>query len=124
MSGAPGRRTVRSPPSSPISPRIFSAIDRNEADAYVEHGTSCVWREGLDPGADRTHAALEARMGWKPGDLAAFARLPATIQRFEAETDAASARGAFGVPTFFIGDEMWWGNDRLDFVERYLNQRR
>ena len=31
--------------------------------------------------------------------------------------DEAVNRGAFGAPTFFVGDEMFWGNDRLDFVE-------
>jgi 2-hydroxychromene-2-carboxylate isomerase len=35
----------------------------------------------------------------------------------------AVARGAFGAPTFFVGDEMFFGNDRLDFVERTLVER-
>jgi 2-hydroxychromene-2-carboxylate isomerase len=30
------------------------------------------------------------------------------------QTEAAQARGVFGAPTFFVGDEMFWGNDRLD----------
>ena len=33
---------------------------------------------------------------------------------------AAHQRGVFGVPTMMIGDEMWWGNDRLDFLEEFL----
>lgn len=36
-------------------------------------------------------------------------------------TDEAIARGAFGAPTFFVGDEMFFGNDRLIFVERLLS---
>ena len=36
------------------------------------------------------------------------------------ETDEAVRRGAFGAPTFFIGERMFWGNDRLIFVEEYL----
>ena len=35
-------------------------------------------------------------------------------------SDEAVERGAFGAPTFFVGDEMFWGNDRLDFVEEAL----
>ena len=35
-------------------------------------------------------------------------------------TEGAVARGVFGAPTFFVGDEMFWGKDRLDFVERLL----
>jgi 2-hydroxychromene-2-carboxylate isomerase len=34
--------------------------------------------------------------------------------------DDAVSRGAFGAPTFFVGDEMFWGNDRLDFLEEAL----
>ena len=35
-------------------------------------------------------------------------------------SEEAVERGAFGAPTFFVGDEMFWGNDRLDFVEEAL----
>ncbi|HSR56796.1 MAG TPA: DsbA family protein, partial [Candidatus Binataceae bacterium] len=37
-------------------------------------------------------------------------------------TERAAARGVFGAPTFFVGDEMFWGKDRLDFVERWLSR--
>jgi 2-hydroxychromene-2-carboxylate isomerase len=39
-----------------------------------------------------------------------------------ANTDEAVARGAFGAPTFFIDGAMFWGNDRLDWVEQALNE--
>ena len=41
----------------------------------------------------------------------------ATLQ---ANTESAIARGAFGAPTFFVGDEMYIGHDRLDYVEQAL----
>ena len=37
-----------------------------------------------------------------------------------ANTDEAVEKGAFGAPTFFVGDKMWWGQDRLDWVEEEL----
>jgi 2-hydroxychromene-2-carboxylate isomerase len=37
-----------------------------------------------------------------------------------AETDAALARGVFGAPTFVVGDEIFWGKDRMDFIEEEL----
>lgn len=37
-------------------------------------------------------------------------------------TDRAIARGVFGLPTFFVDREMFWGKDRLDFVERWLRR--
>ena len=38
-------------------------------------------------------------------------------------TDEALARGAFGTPSFFIGDDMYFGNDRLPFVEAALGEK-
>ena len=35
-------------------------------------------------------------------------------------TESAAERGAFGAPTFFVGGEMFFGQDRLDFVEEFL----
>jgi 2-hydroxychromene-2-carboxylate isomerase len=102
---------------------VYLAAERGQADAYVEAAWNCVWRDGLDPAAASTEAGLEQAMGWAVGELAAFANRPDVVDRFNAETEAASARGVFGVPTFFIGDEMWWGNDRLDFLEAYLAAR-
>jgi 2-hydroxychromene-2-carboxylate isomerase len=37
-------------------------------------------------------------------------------------TDEAVSRGVFGAPTFFVGGEMFWGNDRLEFVEEALRK--
>jgi 2-hydroxychromene-2-carboxylate isomerase len=99
---------------------VYLAIERGQADAYVEAAWDCVWRDGLDPAAAATEAGLERSMGWAAGELAAYAGRPDVVDRFNAGTEAANARGVFGVPTFFVGDEMWWGNDRLDFLERHL----
>ena len=102
---------------------VYRAIERGQADAYVEAAWNCVWRDGLDPAAAATEAGLEQVLGWPAGELAAFANRTDIVDRFNAETEAANARGVFGVPTFFVDDEMWWGNDRLDFLERHLATR-
>ena len=49
-------------------------------------------------------------------------RSPELEQRLETETRAAIARGVFGVPTIFVGDEMFWGNDRFELVRFYLQK--
>ena len=41
-------------------------------------------------------------------------------ERLEAATAEAIERGVFGVPTIFVGDEMFWGNDRFELVRHYL----
>ncbi len=64
--------------------------------------------------------ALPARLGL---DAAAFRRdldSPETRARHEALLDEAERRGAFGVPTFFLADRMFWGNDRLPLLEAVL----
>jgi 2-hydroxychromene-2-carboxylate isomerase len=42
--------------------------------------------------------------------------------RLRQNTDRAVERGVFGAPTFFVGYEMFWGNDRFDFVEEALRK--
>jgi 2-hydroxychromene-2-carboxylate isomerase len=44
--------------------------------------------------------------------------------RLRAQTEAARARGIFGAPTFFVGAEMFWGNDRLDDALLLASERK
>ena len=54
--------------------------------------------------------------------LAALAAIasPPIKDRLRTNTDEAIARGAFGAPAMFVGDQLFWGNDRLPFVEAAL----
>jgi 2-hydroxychromene-2-carboxylate isomerase len=45
---------------------------------------------------------------------------PRWTTRRTADTQAALDRGVFGAPSYVIGDEIFWGQDRLDFVDRKL----
>ena len=54
--------------------------------------------------------------------LVARADEPAVKDALRANTEAALARGVFGVPTFFVGDELFFGNDRIDFVEAAIKR--
>ncbi len=47
---------------------------------------------------------------------------PATEDELRNTAAEAHRRGAFGVPTFFVGDRMFWGNDRLVLVRHYLRR--
>ncbi len=47
---------------------------------------------------------------------------PATTARYQAELRRARERGAFGVPTFFLGERMFWGNDRLVLLEHFIHK--
>src|SRR5579859_8105523 len=54
------------------------------------------------------------RMGLSADDLLRRAQSEPIKGRLRDQTDEARARGIFGAPTFFVGSEMYWGNDRLD----------
>jgi 2-hydroxychromene-2-carboxylate isomerase len=60
------------------------------------------------------------RVGADPGEVLAGASDPEAKEALKAATDEAVGRGVFGAPAFFVGDEMFWGNDRMHFVERAL----
>jgi len=58
--------------------------------------------------------------GFDPAEIIALTKDPEVKARLRATTDEAVARGAFGAPTMFVGDEMFFGQDRLDFVREAL----
>ncbi len=111
-------------PASLASERLnvatFLAVDRGIARRYVNEAWRLGWGLGGDLGSDALLTQVEQALGWVPGELAAAAADPRLRERYEAANGEAQARGVFGVPTMMIGDEMWWGNDRLEFLEEHL----
>jgi carboxymethylenebutenolidase len=67
-----------------------------------------------------TLAELIADIGQDADDVIKLASDPRWAERREADTRAALERGVFGAPSYVIGDEIFWGQDRLSFVERRL----
>lgn len=59
--------------------------------------------------------------GFDPMQVLAMINDQAVKDKLKENTAAAVARGVFGAPTFFVGDEMFWGQDRLHFVEQALS---
>ena len=81
---------------------------------------SAAWGNPSDLGNEEVFRSLLERAGI---DVGAFLRAideQSTKDELRRATELAVERGVFGAPTFFVGDEMFWGNDRLDFVERAL----
>lgn len=67
-----------------------------------------------------TIAALPARLGLEEGAFRRDLEASQIRDRHMALIDEAEQRGAFGVPTFFVGQQMFWGNDRLPLLEAVL----
>lgn len=66
--------------------------------------------------------AVLADVGFDPGDFTALISDQSVKDRLKENTAGAVARGVFGAPTFFVGDDMFWGQDRLDFVEEAISK--
>ena len=71
--------------------------------------------------ADETEVAAVIRgAGLDSGSVLEQARAPDTASRYEAFTDEAIARQVFGAPTYVYKEELFWGQDRLEFLDRAL----
>ena len=77
-----------------------------------------VWVDGDLPDNDEGWAGIQASAGVIDGD--ALVNDPEIKARLKANGDKAIAAGAFGVPTFVIGGEVFWGDDAFDMVLDYL----
>jgi 2-hydroxychromene-2-carboxylate isomerase len=87
---------------------------------YVDAVYRAIWVEGRNMNDAATVASVLAQAGFDPEKLLALASDPAVKDQLKAETQEAVARGVFGAPTFFVGTDMFWGQDRLDFVKEAL----
>ena len=79
-----------------------------------------MWESATNLGDPAVLAATLAAAGFDAEAFMALVADPEVKARLVATTEEAVARGAFGAPTFFVGDEMFFGQDRLDFVREAL----
>ena len=89
-------------------------------DAYRAAVFPAIWSAQKNMGDPATVAAVLAPAGFTADELASMAADPQVKETLKTWTQDAVDRGAFGAPTFFVGDEMFWGQDRLDFVRSAL----
>jgi len=88
------------------------------AENYIEAMMAGMWERGLALADPEVWAGLLGEAGLPVEALVAGAADPANKARLVANTEAAVARGVFGIPSFFIGYELWFGKDRLrDVIE-------
>ena len=86
--------------------------------AYREAMYTALWQDGQKLDEQDVWARVLDQAGLDGTALGALVADEAVKAELVASTENAVARGAFGVPTFFLGDEMWFGKDRLrDVVE-------
>jgi 2-hydroxychromene-2-carboxylate isomerase len=83
---------------------------------FVESVFHAMWVEAKDIADPEVFADVMFSVGLDPAEVNAWVSDPAIEEALDIETEGAVARGVFGAPTFFVGDEMFFGQDRLDFV--------
>ncbi|MEI6160838.1 MAG: DsbA family protein, partial [Roseococcus sp.] len=76
------------------------------------------------PGTGENTAGVITRLGRDAAAVLARAAAPENLARIEAETDAARAVGIFGSPSFVVGEELFWGDDRLEAALDWANRPR
>jgi 2-hydroxychromene-2-carboxylate isomerase len=80
------------------------------------------WRDDADFASAETLAELADASGIDPAPLLGAAGTPEIRARYNKNTEEAIARSVFGSPTYFIDGDMFYGQDRLEMVERALQQ--
>ncbi|MGB3847859.1 MAG: 2-hydroxychromene-2-carboxylate isomerase [Sphingopyxis sp.] len=96
------------------------AGDEGVLDEYVDTVNRAMWEDGLKMDDPEVAAAFLSANGFDGPALLARTQEPGIKAKLAQNTDAAVARGVFGIPTFFVGAEMFFGKDRLDQVEEAL----
>lgn len=99
---------------------LVAAKDQDEMQALVDLFQPAVWERNIDCGdVDAVREVLESG-GFDADRLLSATQDAAVKQKLADNTEKAVERGAFGIPTFFVGDEMWFGKERLGQLEDYL----
>jgi 2-hydroxychromene-2-carboxylate isomerase len=78
------------------------------------------WEDDLDPGDEATLARLIGEVGLDGEAVLALGKEPRWAEMRAADSERALARGVFGAPSYVIGDDIFWGQDRLEFVAKRL----
>jgi len=96
------------------------AEDEGNLDDYVDVVNRAMWEEGLKMDDPEVAATFLSANGFDGPALLARTQEPEIKAKLVANTEATVARGVFGIPTFFVGDEIFFGKDRLAQVEEAL----
>lgn len=99
---------------------LVAAKDQDEMQALVDLFQPAVWERNIDCGDVDAVREVLASGGFDADRLLSATQDAAVKQKLADNTEKAVERGAFGIPTFFVGDEMWFGKERLGQLEDYL----
>jgi len=99
---------------------MFFANERGQGRDYATRLWRATFGSGGFVGDPELLRGVAQDMGWSPDGFLEFIQSDQAERLYEETNREAHARGVFGVPIMFVDDEMWWGNDRLSFLEEHL----
>jgi carboxymethylenebutenolidase len=112
------------PSSEALTASCVIAVRETQGDApaikLAHRVLKAVWQDELSPADPATLAKLITEIGLDADAVMKLGAEPRWTERRTADTQAAMARGVFGAPSYVISDEIFWGQDRLEFVDRKL----
>ena len=91
---------------------------------FAQAAFEAYWTHDRDISKDEVLADLCERVGVEPSRFLEGIATPAIKAELKANTDEVIARGGFGSPTIFVGDDMYFGNDRLALVRDAVLRRK
>jgi 2-hydroxychromene-2-carboxylate isomerase len=121
--GVPFKNNPHFPINTLLLMRAAVGLQAHEPErfmAYCKAVYQAIWVDALDMNDPATVGGVLHKAGFDPQTLVALANEPATKEALKSATAEAVTRGVFGAPTFFAGGQMFWGQDRLDFVKEAL----
>lgn len=98
----------------------FVALDEGKLVPYATAVFEAYWGNDLDIAQESVLADIAARAGLERQRFFAGIETDSCKARLRANTDELIARGGFGSPTIFVGDQMFFGNDRMPLIEAAL----
>lgn len=117
-----------------LKPKFFPAAEQLAACLVIAAGKTggdplrlahaimrAVWAEDRDIADNDTLLAIARETGHDDPGLMAAAQDPETLTAYGAQTEEALSSGVFGAPSYVVDGELFWGQDRLDFVDRALS---
>jgi 2-hydroxychromene-2-carboxylate isomerase len=101
-------------PQNGLKAARLALVGEDWTPAFTRAVYTANFAEQKDIADDATLAAILKALDVDPDEAVAAANTPENKAKLKAQTDEAIARGLFGAPSFLIGDELFWGNDRLE----------
>lgn len=126
MHGIPARLPAPYPLANTERANLVAIVGMREGWGvdYVRAAYRRWFQHGEENGSDANLAASLSEVGQEPARVLTLAAGEAARTELAAETDAARAAGLFGAPSFTVGGELFWGDDRLEDALDWLREGR